>query len=227
MGSDCQLNIKVFCFNPFRENSYVLWRGPEDCVVVDPGCYGKEEGARLLDYLASEGLKPSAVWLTHGHFDHVFGVAGLCRSFPVPVYMSPEDKVMVEYGGMMAESVGMPAPDVSFGTVDISDGQELGLGFKVIATPGHTPGSVCFYSEESKVLLSGDTLFAGSIGRTDLNGGDYDREIVSIMDGLMGLPGDVDVLPGHGPATSISVERTQNPFLQPWGGPCEDENEMI
>ena len=97
-----------------------------------------------------------------------------------------------------------------------------GAPFKVITTPGHTPGCVCYYCEADKVLLSGDTLFAGSIGRTDHLGGDYDREIISVMDKLMGLPGDVDVLPGHGHRTTIANERTQNPFLQPFNEPEED-----
>ena len=97
------------------------------------------------------------------------------------------------------------------------------MGFKVIATPGHTPGCVCFYNEEAGILLSGDTLFAGAIGRTDLLGGDYDKEISSIMDRLIGLPGDVDVLPGHGPRSSIAEERTGNPFLQPFNEPWENE----
>ena len=122
---------------------------------------------------------------------------------------------------------------MSFETRELVEGQTLRfaqddkVSFKVIATPGHTPGCVCFYSEQAKVLFSGDTLFAGSIGRTDVDGGDYDKEIVSIMEKLMELPGDVEVYPGHGPATSIAVERTSNPFLQPFNEPWESEPDII
>ena len=129
-----------------------------------------------------------------------------------------------------AQGVGLKAPDVSFETEDLVDGQILApfdqVGFKVITTPGHTPGGVCFYSEENKILFSGDTLFAGSIGRTDLDGGDYDKEIVGIMEKLMLLPGDVEVYQGHGPSTSIAEERTTNPFLQPFNEPWENEIDL-
>ena len=121
---------------------------------------------------------------------------------------------------------------MSFVTKELVDGQILRFAqddkasFKVIATPGHTPGCVCFYCEAAKTLFSGDTLFAGSIGRTDLEGGDYDKEIVSVMEKLMVLPGDVEVYPGHGPATSIAEERTTNPFLQPFNEPWENDTDL-
>ena len=217
------LNIKVFCFNSFRENCYLLWDGSGNCVIVDPGCYGEAETAMLRNFIGARKLEPAAVWLTHGHFDHLFGAAALSREYSIPVRMSPEDRDLVERDGEFARGVGLNPPDVSFKTVDLSDGDVLDdlpcIPFTVIATPGHTQGCVCFYCEGEKVLLSGDTLFAGAIGRTDLFGGDYDKEIVSIMDKLMGLPGDVEVLPGHGPDTTIAGERTRNPFLQPWGDP--------
>ena len=204
MSSGCQVSVKSFCFNPFRENSYLLWNEEGECVIVDPGCYDDYELRAVRECISSKGLNPKAVWLTHGHFDHIFGVAALSREFGIPV--------------------GLAAPDVSFETTDLEDGQQLGFaGFKVITTPGHTPGGVCFFSEECRILLCGDTLFAGAIGRTDLVGGDYDKEIVGIMEKLMVLPGDVDVLPGHGPASCIAEERTSNPFLQPFNEPWENE----
>ena len=241
------IHIKSFCFNPFRENSYILWNEGRDCVIVDPGCYSSSETGTMKDFIASEGLTPKAIWLTHGHFDHIFGVAELSRSFRIPVLMAPDDKFIIERDEDYARGVGLRAPDVSFETKELSDGQILRFvlrqaqdsaqddndailndseespTFKVIATPGHTPGCVCFYDEEDGVLLSGDTLFAGSIGRTDLDGGDYDKEIVGIMEKLMILPGDVEVFPGHGPSSSIAVERTSNPFLQPFNEPWEND----
>lgn len=222
-----QLNIKTFIFNSFRENCYVLWDASGNCVIVDPGCYWPEEFARLKELVETEGLTPKAVWLTHGHFDHVHGVLKVIREYSVPVLMSSEDKVVLDNNREEVGAFGLTAPDSSeIKTVDIRDGEILdtlqGAPFKVITTPGHTPGGVCYYDETDKVLISGDTLFAGAIGRTDHLGGDYDRLIVSVMDKLMGLPGDVDVLPGHGHRTTIADERTHNPFLQPFNEPEED-----
>lgn len=227
MNMDHQLNIKTFIFNSFRENCYLLWDAVGNCVIVDPGCYWPEEFARLREFIAAEGLTPKAVWLTHGHFDHVHGVLKVVGEYSVPVLMSPDDKIVLDNNQAAVRDFGLLAPDSSqIQTVDISDGEVLdtlqGAPFKVITTPGHTPGCACYYGEADKVLLSGDTLFAGAIGRTDHLGGDYDREIISVMDKLMGLPGDVDVLPGHGHRTTIANERTQNPFLQPFNEPEED-----
>ena len=224
MPSGCQVQVKSFCFNPFQENCYLLWNEAGECVIVDPGCYFDSELKTVKDSISSKGLTPSAIWLTHGHFDHIFGVAALSREYGIPVYMSSDDKFILDLDGGGAAGVGLAAPDVSFETINLEDGQTLGFaGFKVIATPGHTPGCVCFYGEPSGILLCGDTLFAGAIGRTDLVGGDYGKEIVGIMEKLMVLPGDVDILPGHGPASSIAAERTGNPFLQPFNEPWENE----
>lgn len=231
MSSGCQVSVKSFCFNPFRENSYLLCdEVGGECVFVDPGCYDEAESEALKSFVSSHGLKPNAIWLTHGHFDHIFGVASLARDYSILVYMSSEDKMILKRDPVYAQGVGLKAPDVSFETEDLVDEQILASfdngGFKVITTPGHTPGGVCFYSEENKILFSGDTLFAGSIGRTDLDGGDYDKEIVGIMEKLMLLPGDVEVYPGHGPSTSIAEERTTNPFLQPFNEPWENEIDL-
>ena len=226
------INIKSFCFNPFCENTYILWSEGGNCVIVDPGCYDDPEHTVLESFVGRKGLKPCAIWLTHGHFDHIFGVSRLVRDYQVPVFMSREDRFILDKDGEYASGVGLMRPDATFETDDLSEGQILRIGldddapaFRVISTPGHTPGGVCFYSEECGVLLSGDTLFAGAIGRTDLEGGDYDKEIVGIMEKLMVLPGDVDVLPGHGPRSSIAEERTGNPFLQPFNEPWETEIE--
>ena len=227
MLSGSQVNVKSFCVNPFRENCYLLWNEAGDCVIVDPGCYDGPEIHSVEEFVSSRGLNPKAIWLTHGHFDHLFGVAALSRTYGIPVYMSSKDRFILDLDGEFAEGVGLTAPDVDFDTDDLNDGDILtdleGTPFTVIATPGHTPGGVCFYSEDAKLLFCGDTLFAGAIGRSDLVGGDYDDEIKGIMEKLMILPGDVEVFPGHGPGSSIAVERTTNPFLQPFNEPWDDE----
>lgn len=216
------LNIRTFTFNPFGERSSLVWDDTLEAVLIDPGCYDSSEVGTVMDLVREKGLTIKAIWLTHGHFDHIFGVA----SFPgVPVYMHPADKPVLAISGDMATGLRLRAPDTSFSTVDISDGDELRVGktaFKVIATPGHTPGGVCFYDEKDGLMFSGDTLFAGTIGRTDFPLGDYDVLIVSLMEKIMGLPGDVEVYPGHGPSTDIATERTHNPFLQPFNEPDQE-----
>ncbi len=213
------LKVKSFSFNAFEERTILLWDETGEGVVVDPGCCSDAEHDALDCEIAKEGITLKAVWLTHGHLDHIYGVNHIVAKWAVPVLMHPDDRQILDYNPRMAQAFGMSDPGLVPATMDIEDGQELRFGktsFKVYATPGHTPGSVSFWSEEERLLLSGDTLFAGSIGRTDLPGGNYDKLIVSLMDGIMGLDGDTDVIPGHGPVTNIGRERTHNPFLQPF-----------
>ena len=219
------LKIGYFHCNPvFRENCWIV-SDSGTALLVDPGFADDGEFAPLPEYLRREGLTLEAIFVTHGHFDHILGVNRCLEAFGnVPVYMHPEDKDLQGMAKDMAAPFGF-APEVLFDTVDIADGQvveAVGREWEVIATPGHTKGGVCFYCRREGILFCGDTLFAGSIGRTDLHGGDYDKLIVSIMDRLMGLDGDTAVLPGHGRTTTISDERTHNPFLEPWGEKEQD-----
>lgn len=217
--------IRTFTFNPFGERCSLVWDHTHEAVIIDPGCHDAAETGRLTEAIAQNNLTIKAIWLTHGHFDHIYGVSGLATRYGAAVYMHPADKVILDNNALIAGSFGLDAPDVSFSTVDIREGDILRFGessFRVIESPGHTPGGVCYYSEEGKALFSGDTLFAGSIGRTDNAWGDYDKLIVSIMDKLMGLPGEVRVIPGHGQGTDIGWERTHNPFLQPFNEPGGD-----
>ena len=215
--------IKTFQVGIMPTNSYVI-RDIETSAmaIVDPGEYSKE----AVGYIKSNGGNLEMILLTHGHFDHIFGVAALQRKYSVPVLMGEADADLLAIAGQSAEAAGLKMPDTGFRTTPLTDGQALtvlkGSPFTAIATPGHTEGGFCFYDETDKVLFSGDTLFAGTIGRTDLFGGEYDKLIVSVMDRLMGLPGDVDVLPGHGTWTTVGNERTGNPFLQPFNEPEED-----
>lgn len=220
------VNIKAFVFNPFRENTYLVWDEEGSLVVIDPSFYDLQEQEAFYGLISREKLTLREIWLTHGHFDHIFGVAQLQRRYSVPVLMGEADAGLVRLAGKAASDAGLNIPDTDFRTTPLHDGQSLtvlkGSPFMAIATPGHSEGGFCFYDQADKVLFSGDTLFAGTIGRTDLFGGEYDKLIVSVMDRLMGLPGDVDVLPGHGTWTTIADERTGNPFLQPFNEPEED-----
>ena len=172
--------------------------------IVDPG----QEGARIASLLEKKGLEPDAVLLTHAHFDHITGIAELQKLFPgLPVYVHREDTVMFghPFNQMPGEysSIGVPA--------NIRDVEELKI-CEVIHTPGHTPGAVCYHFPSDRLLLSGDTLFAGSIGRTDFPGGSMSRMTDSLKK-LTALPDDTLVVPGHGSHTTIGREKATNPYL--------------
>ena len=221
------LHSRIFTFNPLGANCSVHWEeGQKACTLVDPGMSSDDGVKELTGFLQKEGLTPDAILLTHGHFDHVWGVEKLLKIYPVPVYMHPADMGILADGASVFK--GMQSFKVfqhNIATTDIADGDVItsgGTEWKVIHTPGHTPGGVCFYSALNNLLISGDTLFAGSIGRTDLGGGDYDVLMQSIQQKLLTLPGDTDVIPGHGQPTSIAQEGMHNPFLQPFNEPDGD-----
>lgn len=172
--------------------------------IVDPG----HEGERIIALLAQNSLEPMGILLTHAHFDHITGTAALQKEFPsLPVYVGTPDAVM--FGHPFNQ---MPGEYPSIGTpANIHDANELTI-CEVIKTPGHTPGGVCYYFPEDKLLLSGDTLFAGSVGRTDFPGGSM-AELLNSLRKLMELPDDTLVIPGHGDFTTIGAERRSNPYI--------------
>ena len=212
------LNIRHFFFNPFQERTFVIWDGSRRGAVIDPGFMEEHEERQFLSFLKEQEIELQSIFLTHAHIDHIYGVSACIKAFPgIKVYMSPEDKFTKDNAGWMADMMRMPHPDTLWDTVDIYDGQSLTVGeekLEVISTPGHTPGGVCFYCAAEGALFSGDTLFSGSIGRTDLPGGDYDKIIASITEKLADLDDAVSVHPGHGWDTTMGTERLCNPFLQ-------------
>ena len=183
---------------------------------MDPGSNGPREFQRLADFVSANGLQPVKVLLTHGHFDHILGVADAAATWPVEVYLHPADRSLLAKSAEWGRELGLMVKPYDGPFTDLADGDVIRFGhteLKVLATPGHTQGGVCFYCEKDAVLFSGDTLFAGSIGRTDFAEGDLDRLLEGIAQKILTLDGETTVLPGHGPATSVGYERATNPFL--------------
>jgi len=221
------MDIKCFIFNPLEERCSVIWDNTLECAVVDPGYYSDNERESFHSFIREKGLTPKMILLTHAHFDHILGVADCAREYGIPVYMNSSDNIVLEENSQMCNFLGINGPDKDFKTTDIHEGDSIKFGnlvFYVMETPGHSPGGVCYLCREEKVLLSGDTLFRGCIGRSDFIGGDYDALISGILTKLMVLDGDTDVIPGHGGCTTIAEERQKNPFLQPFNEPYVEEN---
>lgn len=211
------LEVLQLSVGPLAVNAYILLVG-DQAVVVDPG----DDGARLAQALTERGAHLVAVWLTHAHFDHVGGLSALLADRPaggpehVPVYLHPDDKLLLENAVAAAArwSIRIEAPPTD--TVDLQHGQVLTVGpvrARALHTPGHAPGHVAFHLPEESLVLVGDALFKGSVGRTDLPLSDERQLLDSIRRELLSLPDDTLVLPGHGPTTSIGAERYGNPFL--------------
>ena len=209
--------LKVFYFNPLRECCYVVWNTGGECVIIDPGALSPREQQRLADFVAQENLTPKAILLTHGHFDHIFGLKDAARRWQVPVYMNHKDQSVFEGSAGFARMIGLPYDGYQGPISDImacTDSLPEGLRFEIIETPGHTQGCVCLYLPERDLMFCGDTIFRGAVGRTDHPGGDHDQMIESIKRFILPLPPQTRLLPGHGSETTIEEEKATNPFLQ-------------
>ena len=209
-------NVHALTFNLFRENTYIIWDATKECAIIDPGCMDSAEQEQLADFIESEGLNPAQLILTHGHVDHVLGVSFVKQKYGLSPIIHKLDVQGYMAVPNYAQQFGFADVEVVEPTSFMEHNDTITIGktpWRVIFTPGHTPGEVCLYHEESKQLIAGDVLFQGSIGRTDLPGGNHQTLIDSIKTELMCLPDDVKVYSGHGPTTSIGYERQYNPFL--------------
>lgn len=219
------VHIEQFIFNPFQENCSLVWDDDGFCAVVDPG-YTDAEKSRIVALTERKNLKPVCVLLTHAHFDHIYGAADFARTYDVPVYMSAKEEYTLKHTNPYVcglYGLDLPEPPETFTPVGDGDIIEAGsLRFEVLDTPGHSVGGVCYLERNRRILFSGDTIFAGAIGRTDHPGGDYDLLMNSIWEKIMCLDGEIVIYPGHGPATDVARERMTNPFLLPFNEPYED-----
>lgn len=212
------LKIKRFSFNPVMVNSYVVSDETKEAVIIDCGCASQSEWNELISYIQSEGLSVKHLLNTHLHFDHVWGnpfaheALGLspeASKADLPVYNNIEQMLERMFG------VRIPVPSMPELGRDLKDGDEVKFGnttFAVILTPGHSLGSLCFYDQADETLFSGDTLFCGSIGRTDLEGGNH-YSIMESLQRLAILPDSTKVYSGHGESTTIANEKRYNPYL--------------
>jgi len=210
------LNVQFFTFNAFEENTYIIANDKKQCWIVDPGMYDEREKAGLIVWITEKGLQPQGIINTHAHIDHVFGVQALIDKYSIPFAIHEDEKEVLRKSPGAAAVFGFDFPQAPVATSYISTG-ELKLGedvLEVFHTPGHSPGSISFYYPKGNWVISGDVLFSGSIGRTDLPGGNFDTLISSIRKYLFTLPAETTVLSGHGPATTIGHEVKYNPFLK-------------
>jgi hydroxyacylglutathione hydrolase len=205
--------IETVVVGPFFVNCYLYWDEQSgEGVIIDPGA----EEAGIIEEIGKAGMRPRAILLTHGHGDHIAAVGAVKDHYEIPLYVGQGEEELLKnpdanVSAMFDTPIVAPDPDR---LVQDEDLIVIGaLAFRVLSTPGHSPAGVCYLDEKAGVLFCGDSLFAGSIGRTDLPGSSHERLIESIQKKILPLPDEVVCYPGHGPRTTVGAERTSNPFL--------------
>ena len=211
------LYLKKFVFNPFSENTYVVYSSQKEAFLIDPGNIQDFETGELLDFIRKNQLNIQNILLTHAHIDHVLGLQWAYDTFQVPVLMSSGEREILDMNPMNARKYGFFFKPFEGEIQYIREGENLQLGediFEVFSVPGHSPGHLAFYSKANRMLISGDVLFRGSIGRTDLYKGNYEQLTDSIRHKILVLEDDTSVHSGHGDTTNIGFEKHHNPFLK-------------
>jgi hydroxyacylglutathione hydrolase len=213
------IHVNTFTVNPFQENTYLLSDdATRQAILIDPGVYSSEEKTHLLDFVRSNKLVVKEIWLTHAHIDHVLGLRWATETFMCGFFHSQEDESTLRstplYAGTYFGISDFALPDAPGTYIAHGDTRSLGSAeFIVLFTPGHAPGHVCFYNP-AVGLIAGDVLFKGSIGRTDLPGGDFAVLEKSIQTHLYTLHDNTPVYPGHGPTTTVGYEKKHNPYVK-------------
>jgi hydroxyacylglutathione hydrolase len=211
------LDVKAFTFSPVAENTYVLYNEQKECCIIDPGCYFQKERDGLKTFIQETGLKPVLLLNTHCHLDHVFGNKFVYDTWGLHLHLHPNEKQVLDFAPQSGEMWQLPFDNYEGPLVYLKEKTILKIGeeeLQIRFVPGHSPGHVCFYHEAGGFVIGGDVLFNGSIGRTDLPGGDFDTLINSIKTQFFTLPDETKVYSGHGPVTTIGFEKVNNPYVK-------------
>jgi glyoxylase-like metal-dependent hydrolase (beta-lactamase superfamily II) len=211
------MKIASFTFNPFQENTYVIYDETKECIIIDPGCYTEDEQKTLSQFIINKKLNPIKLINTHCHIDHVLGNKFSSERWDIELSIHKAELPILKNAGNVGKMYGFedykesPHPKHFLGQNDILTFGES--SFKILFTPGHSPGHICLYNRKNNLLIGGDLIFQRSIGRTDLPGGDYNTLIQSIINKLFPLPNETQIFCGHGPSTNLEDEKAHNPFL--------------
>jgi len=209
------ITVKQFIFNPIEVNTYLLHDSSNECIIIDAGCFYENEQQVIVNYIETNNLKPIKLVQTHGHFDHVLGNKFLAQKYNIPVYAHKMSEKFIGNIAKHALRFGFQVEDSVPIDYFVNEGDKMIFGnseLQVFHVPGHSPGSVVYYSAEGNFAIVGDVLFKGSIGRTDLEDGNLDLLLNGIYNKLYTLPDNTTIFPGHGPSTSIGYEKRNNPF---------------
>jgi glyoxylase-like metal-dependent hydrolase (beta-lactamase superfamily II) len=210
------ITVKLFTFNPFQENTYLLSDETKECIIIDAGMDGSVEEDEITSYISENGLKPVLLVNTHAHVDHILGNNFIAKKYNLELVAHKDSVNFIERAASQAQMFGMEMSETKSIDKFIDEGETLNFGnssLQIFLTPGHADGSLCFYSEKDKFVITGDVLFNQSIGRTDLPTGNYDLLQKSIWEKLFTLPDETVAYPGHGPETTIGYEKLHNPFV--------------
>lgn len=210
--------IKQFVFNHFAENTYIVYDNTKQCVIIDAGCNEKEEKQELYSYIEDNNLIVKKLLLTHPHIDHFCGMGELSLRYNIPITMHKDGKKIFEIFTLQAQSMNFNPVDMTNVEIEYIDyGDKIVFGdnhvLETLNASGHCPGSIAYYSKQEESVFVGDAVFCQSIGRTDLFGGDLDELLHNINNNIMTLPLDTHILCGHGSATDVDFEKSNNPYL--------------
>lgn len=213
------MEIKKFIFNPFQENTYLVINQVKECLIIDPGCLEQREKEELANYITENGLMLKRVINTHLHLDHAFGCYFLNKKFGIATEASQKDEPLLErirdYAAAFGLEPNFVEPSRLGGYLKYGDIIKLGeVELEVLENPGHSMGGLLFYERKEGIVFVGDSIFKGSIGRTDLPGGDYQQLIDNLRKNILSLPKETILYPGHGPSTTVDWERCHNSYLQ-------------
>ncbi len=210
------LHIKSFTFNPFQENTYLIYDESGEATLIDPGCYEIEEQLDLLDFISEKKLKVTQLVNTHCHVDHVLGNFWAKKTFSLPLGIHPNEIPVLKSVEVYGPNYGFKNYQSTEADYFLKEGEQLIVGkesLEILFVPGHSPGHLVFYHKPSNKAIVGDTIFRGSIGRTDLPGGNHQLLLKKIKSELLTLPDETVLFPGHGPSTTVAFEKASNPFV--------------